>query len=160
MSWSYLYKMSCKETSSNYILQQNMTLTWWLLPAQQVAALDFTTLSASRVGRQVRGSHDLDRSRMEEERNMYSSHRNQHFTSARLLWLDVFSVEAGWCDGTKHKETLFKCVQMRQLSQILYTSEWINPRQWETTMARLSLLRVNMQKCTVAPWFHVTLKDV
>lgn len=109
--------MSCEEKSSNYILQQNMTLTWWLLPAaewnrqlchiqqvcpsvQQVAALDFTTLSASRVGRQVRGSHDLDRSRMEEERSMYSSHKKPAFHEcsssvvgclfswSRLMWRD------------------------------------------------------------------------
>lgn len=63
------------------------------------------------------------------------------------VWM-YFPVEAGWRGGTKHKETLFKSVQMRQLSQILYTSEWISPRQWGSTMVCLSFLRVNTQKCT------------
>lgn len=65
--------------------------------------------------------------------------------------LVVFPVEVGWCGGTKHKETLFKRVQLRQLSQILYTSEWINPRHCETTVVCLCFLRANTQRCSVAP---------
>lgn len=54
---------------------------------KQVPAVDFITLGASRVGRQVRGSHDLDGSKKEKERSMSSSHKK--------LKLDVFLVEAG-----------------------------------------------------------------
>lgn len=66
--------------------------------------------------------------------------RNRDFTSVLLLQLDVFSVESGRCSGTKQEETLFKRVEMPQPSQILYTSQYINSRRWETTVLCLRFL--------------------
>lgn len=118
----------------------NFTTYQIFASVQQVAAVDFTTLSASRAGRQVRGCHDLDESkkRKEEEEALKSQETSLSQVFCLCTWM-YFQFKQDDVEGTKHKETLFRSVRMPQLSQSLYTSERINPKQWETTVVCLWL---------------------
>lgn len=78
----------------------------------------------------MRGCHDLDESkkRKEEEEALKSQETSLSQVFCLCTWM-YFQFKRDDVEGTKHKETLFRSVRMPQLSQSLYTSERINPKQ-------------------------------